>query len=114
CCLDIKDKNGRTALTWACIYGKIDATRFLIEKGADIKAKDLCTPLHMAAIHADADMVTLLLTKGTDSEVRNRENLIPLECAISARNVSTTLGLLKGGVTIVCNFPVMYYVIKDS
>ncbi|KAF8790424.1 protein TANC2-like isoform X2 [Argiope bruennichi] len=100
CSLDIKDKNGRTALMWACIYRKIDAVRFLIEKGANLKSKDPCTPLHMAAIHADENIITLLLTKGADSEVRNRENLTPLECAISARNVSTTLGLLKGGVTI--------------
>ncbi|GIY39005.1 protein TANC2 [Caerostris extrusa] len=100
--LDMRDKSGRIALMWACIYGKIDAVRFLLERGADISIKDmdLCTSLHMAAMYADSHLVSLLLSKTADFEVKNKEYRTPLECAISVRNISTTLGLLKGGVAI--------------
>ncbi|GFQ86520.1 protein TANC2 [Trichonephila clavata] len=100
--LDIKDQNGRTALAWACVYNKIEAVIFFLEKGASMASKDmdLCTPLHLAAIYADGNLVSYLLSKTTDPEIKNKENKTPLECAVFARNVSAALSLLKGGVAI--------------
>ena len=38
--LNVQDKNGDTALHWACMSGKIQAVKLLINAGADINCKN--------------------------------------------------------------------------
>lgn len=51
--INFKDKEGKTALHWACTYGHFKAVETLIYNGADIHARDYMgsTPLHAVAKH---------------------------------------------------------------
>lgn len=68
---DIEARNGdmmRTPLLEAVFLGKLDASRFLLDQGADIQAKDYyCrTQLHLSAINGDLPMTKMLIDKGAD------------------------------------------------
>jgi hypothetical protein len=62
------DETGNTPLLVAASQGKMDAAKFLIEKGAYVNAVDRegQTPLMKAAVKGDMGMVELLLNKGAD------------------------------------------------
>lgn len=49
--LESKDKEGLTALCWACVRGRLAAAQNLIDHGADVNSNDNTgrTPLDLAA-----------------------------------------------------------------
>jgi ankyrin repeat protein len=48
--VDAKDKDGHTALLWACGHNQIAAARELVALGADVlNSSSRCTTLHLAA-----------------------------------------------------------------
>lgn len=65
-------QNGRTALHWACYYGKMGFVRQLVESGASVHVVDDegCTPLFWAVYSGHANVVRTLLRHGADSKAR--------------------------------------------
>lgn len=61
--VNLKNKYGRTALTYAANKGKAKAVKALLDAGADINIKDEndLTALHYAAIYGDPSIVQTLL-----------------------------------------------------
>lgn len=59
------DKEGLTALSWACLKGHLPVVQSLVERGAatDHADKNGRTPLDLAAFYGDADVVSILYTK---------------------------------------------------
>jgi ankyrin repeat protein len=60
-----------TALHLAVLRNQHDATRLLIERGADLNPRDFpdnATPLHFAAVHGDLETIRLLVEAGADIE----------------------------------------------
>lgn len=57
--MPIVDKEGLTALSWACLKGHLPAVRCLVERGAatDHVDKNGRTPLDLAAFYGDAEVV---------------------------------------------------------
>lgn len=57
--LSLMDKEGLTALSWACLKGHLDVVRCLVESGAatDHADKNGRTPLDLAAFYGDSDVV---------------------------------------------------------
>lgn len=53
------DKEGLTALSWACLKGHLPVVRALVENGAatDHADKNGRTPLDLAAFYGDAEVV---------------------------------------------------------
>lgn len=53
------DKEGLSALSWACLKGHRAVVRFLVEEGAEIDQTDKNgrTPLDLAAFYGDAETV---------------------------------------------------------
>lgn len=53
------DKEGLTALSWACLKGHLPAVRCLVESGAatDHADKNGRTPLDLAAFYGDSEVV---------------------------------------------------------
>lgn len=49
--LESRDKEGLTALCWACVRGRLSAVQNLIDRGADVNTSDNTgrTPLDLAA-----------------------------------------------------------------
>ena len=60
--LDVKDKNGWTALMWAATWGKLDVVKCLVEHGSDLDVKDKYgnTELGNARMWRKADCVKFL------------------------------------------------------
>jgi ankyrin repeat protein len=56
----------------ACANGKLDVSRFLIDRGSDINSRDNdgFIPLHMASRFGHVDIARLLLDRGSDVNVR--------------------------------------------
>lgn len=66
------DKEGLTALSWACLKGHLSVVRSLVDNGAatDHADKNGRTPLDLAAFYGDAEVVstlTQLRTVGTEA-----------------------------------------------
>ena len=54
------DKEGLTALSWACLKGHLHVVRCLVERGAatDHADKNGRTPLDLASFYGDSEMVS--------------------------------------------------------
>lgn len=59
------DKEGLTALSWACLKGHLPVVRCLVESGAatDHADKNGRTPLDLAAFYGDSEVVSDRLEK---------------------------------------------------
>lgn len=58
--MDLMDKEGLTALSWACLKGHLPVVRCLVERGAatDHTDKNGRTPLDLAAFYGDSEVVS--------------------------------------------------------
>lgn len=58
--LDQTDKEGLTALSWACLKGQFSLVRELVQRGAAVNHVDRSsrTPLDLAAFRGDPDVVS--------------------------------------------------------
>lgn len=81
--VDLKDKDGLTALTWASLLGQQECAALLIRHGADVNTRDGRgnTPLHAAALLGRTQSANLLLTHGADVNAVSLEGNTPLDSA---------------------------------
>jgi len=72
---------GSTPLLVAATFGRAEAAKFLIEKGANVNASsnDGATALHGAAFFCHAEIVKLLLDKGAKVNAKNIRGETPLD-----------------------------------
>lgn len=63
--LSLMDKEGLTALSWACLKGHLPVVRYLVESGAatDHADKNGRTPLDLAAFYGDSEVVSFKETE---------------------------------------------------
>lgn len=66
---------GMRPLHWACVLGRLEATRVLLDRGADYTVLDATgdSPLMTACAFGRAALVSLLLARGADPTERDRE-----------------------------------------
>ncbi len=72
--VDAKEQpGGSTPLLVAAVFGRVEAAKLLIEKGANVNARsdDGATALHGAAFFCHTEIVELLLSKGADINAEN-------------------------------------------
>lgn len=72
---------GSTPLLVAAIFGRAEAAKLLIEKGANVNARsnDGATALHAAAFFCHTEIVKLVLSKGADVNAKNIRGDTPLD-----------------------------------
>jgi ankyrin repeat protein len=72
------DKEGQTALSWACLKGQKGVVQHLVEMGAEIDHPDRNgrTPLDLAAFNGDAEMVGFLLILQTGEKNRSTDIIL--------------------------------------
>lgn len=93
--VELKDKEGNTALAYACKYSNIcssiEIIKLLIKKGANINSKNniYWTPLHLSCSASDTtsslDTVKLLLDKGANINSRSKCGATPLMASCLSR-----------------------------
>ena len=56
------DKEGLTALCWACLRGHLLCVEALVKRGSDVHHTDTSgrSPLHLAAFYGDANIVRII------------------------------------------------------
>lgn len=61
--LSLMDKEGLTALSWACLKGHLPLVRALVERGAATAHADKSgrTPLDLAAFYGDSEVVGFVI-----------------------------------------------------
>jgi len=100
--VNVKDTFGYTALHWAAEYGRMEAARLLIEKGADIGAVNGHgeTILHRAVSGNQMEMTRLLLDHGVDINARNVNGSTALGYAIVGRKADIARLLIEKGAIV--------------
>uniref|UniRef100_A0A673GHR6 Protein TANC2-like n=1 Tax=Sinocyclocheilus rhinocerous TaxID=307959 RepID=A0A673GHR6_9TELE len=100
--MDLMDKEGLTALSWACLKGHLPVVRCLVERGAatDHTDKNGRTPLDLAAFYGDSEVVQFLVDHGALIEHVDYSGMRPLDRAVGCRNTSVVVALLKKGAKI--------------
>ena len=74
---------GIPPLGWAALHGKTEATKLLLEKGANIhtRHRDGSTALHAAAFLGRYETVKLLLEKGANRNAKSNDGSLPVNSA---------------------------------
>lgn len=83
---------GSTPLITACLFGKTEVAKALINANADlsIKNNDGSTALHVAAFFCRTEIVKALIEKGADQSIKNNAGATALE------SVSAPFAQVKG------------------
>lgn len=91
--------HGDTALTTAVSKGSYNATKFLLENGADVNLHAQCnaTPLHWAVQIGRIDIVELLVDNGADINALGYENRTPITYSIYKKRDDITKYLMEHG-----------------
>ncbi|MBD2744760.1 ankyrin repeat domain-containing protein [Coleofasciculus sp. FACHB-1120] len=97
--INLKGKDGRTALMWAALPGYADATQALIEAGADLDARDDegNTAMMLAEARRHPKIVRLLKQAGALEEGMNEIALIQ---AVDDGNVEQVRALIQVGANV--------------
>ena len=96
-----RSADGFTALHLAAFFGRQDAVRLLLDRGADADAAGsgwmTGTPLHSATAADLSDVVILLLEAGANPDPRQSGGFSPLHAAAQNGNASVVDALLERG-----------------
>lgn len=107
---DVDEKNlsqdslATRPLHLACLVGNLEATRLLLDAGADIEARGIhgTTPLDYSlfSLNGDLNLVKLLIERGADVNAPDRAGMTPLRIAILRRNVALIKLLIRAGADV--------------
>lgn len=81
--INVRNKNGKTALNWAAEKGNREVAEILINSGADVRAPESLfgyTPMHTAAWYWNEGAVRLLLGKA-DLTTKTKQGFTAQELA---------------------------------
>ena len=97
--LDLRAKNGDTALMIAAYKKNRVAVEMLLAKGAKVN-QDGWTALHYAAAVGETDIVTLLINKSAELDAPSPNLTTPLMMAARSGNIYTVKVILDAGADI--------------
>lgn len=96
--------DGWTPLHLAAFFGKEDAARLLLNKGASVQARSTNpmtnTPLHAAAAGRHPEIVKLLLDRGASANAVQHGGWTPLHSAAQNGDLDSARALLAAGADV--------------
>jgi ankyrin repeat protein len=99
--VSVLSSDGWTPLHLAALFGRIDAARLLINKGADVAARSgnamANTPLHAAAAGRSAVVAKHLMDCGAGANARQNGGWTPLHAAAQNGDIELARTLIEGG-----------------
>jgi ankyrin repeat protein len=99
--INARDRNRRTALHWAALYGGKGLVAILIDAGAQVDARDYYgTPCHLAIGRGHKDVVKLLMDAGADVSQLYDEHWTVLHLAATSGNPGMVKFVLRQPVDI--------------
>ena len=97
--LNLRAKNGDTALMLAAFKKRKAVVEMLLAKGAAVN-QDGWTALHYAAVAGDAEIVQLLLKRSAEVDSLSPNMTTPLMMAAMSGNIYAVKALLDGGADL--------------
>ena len=112
--INARDDVGNTPLHWACILGRIETARILLEHGAKVNVKNHYgkTPLHFASRYGRIEIAKTLLEHGAKVNIKTNYGETPLHLAIFNGHAELAKTLLNYGADV--NAKNTYYKIPLS
>lgn len=102
--ISAQSTDGWTALHLAAFFGKNDAARLLLNKGAPVNARSTNAmenmPLHAAAAGRQAEMIRLLIERGATVNARQHGGWTPLHAAAQNGDLEIARALVDGGADV--------------
>jgi ankyrin repeat protein len=102
--VSVHSTDGWTPLHLAAFFGKVDAARLLLNKGAVVNARSMNAmqnmPLHAAAAGKHAEVIQLLLEHGASANARQHGGWTPLHAAAQNGDLETARTLVAGGADV--------------
>lgn len=96
--------DGWTPLHLAAYFGRLEAVRLLLNKGASVKARSANamenTPLHAAAAGRHAGVIRLLLEFGAPANARQSGGWTALHAAAQNGDLESARALVEGGADV--------------
>jgi uncharacterized protein len=96
--------DGWTPLHLAAFFGKSEAARLLLNKGAEVNARSANAmenmPLHAAAAGRHADVVKLLIERGASANARQHGGWTPLHSAAQSGDLEIARTLVDAGADV--------------
>ena len=96
--------DGWTALHLAAYFGRLDAVRLLLNKGASVKARSTNAmenmPLHAAAAGRHAGVIKLLLEFGAPADAQQSGGWVALHAAAQNGDLESAKALIEGGANV--------------
>eukprot|EP00052_Salpingoeca_macrocollata_P025361 m.231069 g.231069 ORF g.231069 m.231069 type:complete len:159 (-) comp22420_c1_seq1:63-539(-) len=87
--LSLPTRGGETALHLACLTGRSDVVRLLLEQpdiDLNTNTPGRCMPLHLACLKGHRDVVRLLVGAGCDLHSRNARRETPRDVAVARQH----------------------------
>ncbi|HCO95308.1 MAG TPA: hypothetical protein DIU00_15395 [Phycisphaerales bacterium] len=118
--IDVKDKQGSTALFYAFRGKHKDIVELLVAKGADINARDKWgyTPLCYAIWNDDKDLTGFLISKGADVNLTAEEDYPPIYNAVWNKDLDIVKLLVAKGakfdVTVLNDRTAFHYALSQG
>jgi uncharacterized protein len=102
--VNAQSNDGWSPLHLAAHFGKIDAVRFLLNKGAEVNARSgnamANTPLHAAAAGRCADAIRMLIEHGASVNARQQGGWTAMHAAAQSGDLESAKALVGGGADV--------------